>query len=160
MNRTTTFSPCRQYRYTLWREWGLFKSTKLDYVMFIGLNPSTADETLNDPTIRRCIGYAKSWGYRSLCMTNLFAFRATDPKVMKQQDDPVGPDNNKHLLKCAKGAGVIVAAWGLHGAFMDRGQQVRALLPQLHCLRLTKGKHPEHPTLPFRQARSSALRSG
>ena len=83
-NKTATFSECRKYRYTLWRRWdGLFAS---GYAMFIGLNPSTADETNDDPTIRRCIGYARDWGYGGLCMTNLFAFRATLPKNMKAVD--------------------------------------------------------------------------
>lgn len=70
------FSLCRRYRYDLWRRWDISKG----YAMFIGLNPSTADKTADDPTIRRCIGFARSWGYGALCMTNLFAFRATDPR--------------------------------------------------------------------------------
>ena len=101
INRQTIFSPCRRYRYTLWRAWDMFNP---GYVMFIGLNPSTADEVQDDPTIRRCIGYAKEWGYGAFCMTNIFAFRATDPRVMKAQADPVGPENDKWLTECAKGA--------------------------------------------------------
>jgi hypothetical protein len=80
--------------------------------MFVGLNPSTADETSDDPTIRRCIAFAKSWGYSALCMTNLFAYRATDPKIMKKAQYPVGPDNDDYLKMLSAGAGVVIAAWG------------------------------------------------
>jgi hypothetical protein len=113
--------------------------------MFVGLNPSTADETLDDPTIRRCIGFAKDWGYSGLCMTNLFAFRATDPAKMLAAQDPVGPDNDKVLQELAQNAGVVVAAWGTHGAHLKRDAHVRSLLTRLHCLRLTKAGFPGHP---------------
>src|SRR5690242_6108456 len=111
MKRETIFSDCRAYRYTLWREWDIFDK---NYVMFVGLNPSTADERVDDPTIRRCIDFAKRWGYGALCMTNLFAYRATDPRVMKAFPYPVGPENDKWLVRCAREAGVVVAAWGNH----------------------------------------------
>ena len=142
MSRLTVFSPCRQYRYTLWREW----ISGEGYAMFIGLNPSTADETIDDPTIRRCIAFAKSWGYSALCMTNIFAYRSTDPLAMKAIDEPIGQDNSEHLLECARHASVIVAAWGTHGTHRGRADEVRALLgPRLHCLKLTKDGHPAHP---------------
>lgn len=141
MPRQTIFSPCRTYRYALWREW----IGGQGYAMFVGLNPSTADETTDDPTIRRCIAFAKAWGYAGLCMTNLFAFRATDPVDMKAAADPVGPENDKHLLDLAAGAGVIVAAWGANGTHQGRAAEVRKLLPALHCLSLTKDGHPGHP---------------
>ena len=137
-----TFSPCRQYRYSLWRHWG---DPVGGYAMFVGLNPSTADETMDDPTIRRCIGFAKAWGYAGLCMTNLFAFRATQPADMKAAADPIGPDNNQTLLRMAQGAGVIVAAWGVDGAHLGRGDVVRGMLPNLHFLKLTQAGHPSHP---------------
>lgn len=140
-DRETIFSPCRKYRYTLWREWIGGEG----YAMFVGLNPSTADETQDDPTIRRCIGFAKQWGYSALCMTNLFAWRSTDPNQMLAADEPIGEDNDHHLAHCAAGAGVVVAAWGTLGSFMGRYRDVRALLPDLHYLRLTKGGHPGHP---------------
>ncbi|NDP63754.1 MAG: DUF1643 domain-containing protein [Polaromonas sp.] len=137
-----TFSSCRQYRYSLWRRWG---DPAGGYAMFVGLNPSTADETMDDPTIRRCIGFAQDWGYAGLCMTNLFAFRATQPSVMKAAADPVGPDNDQALLCMAQGAGVIVAAWGVDGAHQGRGDAVRVMLPNLHFLKLTQAGHPSHP---------------
>lgn len=140
------FSPCRLYRYSLWRSWaGLFGTGK-GFAMFIGLNPSTADETQDDPTIRRCIGYAKAWGYEGLMMTNLFGWRATNPADMLAQEDPVGPENDRHLVELAAGAGIVIAAWGAHGAHLDRGTQVRQLLPrQLYYLRMTAGGQPGHP---------------
>lgn len=141
MRRETILSTCRTYRYTLWREW----IGGHGYAMFIGLNPSTADETADDPTIRRCVAFAKAWGYSALCMANLFAFRATDPTVMKAAAAPVGEDNDQHLQRLVAGAGVVVAAWGVHGTHQGRDGVVRAMLPSLHVLRLTKEGHPGHP---------------
>ncbi|MEP0894347.1 DUF1643 domain-containing protein [Leptolyngbya boryana FACHB-1624] len=83
--------------------------------MFVGLNPSTADETHDDPTIRRCTKFAKDWGYSGLCMTNLFAYRATDPKEMIASVDSIGLENDQYLLEYAARAGIVVAAWGNHG---------------------------------------------
>jgi hypothetical protein len=115
------------------------------YAMFIGLNPSTADEVRDDPTIRRCIGFAKQWGYGALCMTNIFAFRATDPKVMKAASDTVGPDNDKWLSRCAKDAEVVIAAWGVHGSYLARDEKVLKLIGNVMCLGLTRGSNPRHP---------------
>ena len=83
---TAEFSPCRTYRYALWRWWDRSRP----YAMFIGLNPSTADEVNNDPTVSRCIGYSRRWGYGGLCMTNIFAYRSTDPARMKAHSAPIG----------------------------------------------------------------------
>lgn len=141
--RQTIFSPCRTYRYTLWREFDV--PVNDGYVMFIGLNPSTADEVNDDPTIRRCIEFAKSWGYSALCMTNLFAFRATKPVEMIAAADPVGPDNDTYLIDLARNAGVVVAAWGTHGTHLGRDVTVRTLVPNLHCLKKTINGHPGHP---------------
>lgn len=140
MKRWATFSACRRYRYSLWREWG-----GGGYAMFIGLNPSTADETNDDPTIRRCIRFAQDWGYGALCMTNAFAFRATDPRVMKLEPEPCGPENNHTLRELARHAGVVVAAWGAHGTHRGQDRFLRLHVPGLHYLRLTKDGHPGHP---------------
>ena len=113
--------------------------------MFIGLNPSTADEVEDDPTIRRCVAFAKSWGYGALCMTNLFAFRATEPSDMIASIDPVGQDNDMYLTTMALDAGIVVAAWGTNGAHLGRDKEVRGLVPNLHCLRRTLAGHPGHP---------------
>lgn len=144
VSRTATFSPCRRYRYQLWRRWGSAKTCA-----FIGLNPSTADELIDDPTIRRCINYAKGWGYGSLCMLNLFAFRATDPRDMKAEPEPIGPANDSHIAQVAASAGIVIAAWGTHGQHLERSQAVLRLLAEnnipLHCLKLTQDGHPNHP---------------
>jgi hypothetical protein len=113
--------------------------------MFVGLNPSTADETSDDPTLTRCINYAKSWGYGGVCMANLFAFRATEPSDMKASDDPIGTENNKWLKKLAKDAALVVAAWGNDGSYLERSKQVKELLPNLYCLKLNKSGEPAHP---------------
>lgn len=138
---SAVFSECRQYRYELWRWWDKSKS----FVMFIGLNPSTADETNNDPTITRCIGFAQKWGYGGLCMTNLFAFRATKPKVMKSNPNPIGPDNDEHLIMVSDKAGIIIAGWGTHGNHRNRDKEVMAFIPDTYCLGITKHGYPCHP---------------
>lgn len=142
--KSAHFSLCRRYRYELWRRW-----SDGPHAMFIGLNPSTADETQDDPTIRRCIGFAKDWGFSALCMTNLFAFRATDPAVMKKEANPFGEDNQHHLLRCASGAGIIIAARGVHGTHANGDLVVRDWLSKagltLQCLGLSKDGHPRHP---------------
>ncbi|MBY0473759.1 MAG: DUF1643 domain-containing protein [Nitrosomonas sp.] len=136
------FSPCRTYRYTLWRNW----IGGAGYAMFIGLNPSTADELQDDPTVRRCINFSKEWGFSALCMTNIFGYRATDPQVMKAVSDPVGPENDEMLIDVAKNAGVIIAAWGTHGVHHRRAEKVKQILgDKLMCLRLTKEGYPAHP---------------
>lgn len=135
------FSPCRLYRYQLWRIW----DTSTLPLNVIGLNPSTADEAMDDPTIRRCIQFAKRWGYGGLLMTNLFAFRATDPKVMKQAVEPVGAENDQWLKESAAGAGLILAAWGNHGTHLGRDRTVQKIISGAMCFRLTKQGQPEHP---------------
>jgi hypothetical protein len=148
MKRSAQFSSCRSYRYALWRQWdgsGSGSSGLGGDVMFVGLNPSTADETNDDPTLRRCIAYAQAWGYGGLCMTNLFAWRATQPTEMMRAPDPVGPDNDTWLLSTASQSAIIIAAWGVHGTFAGRDQIVREMLPRLSYLRLTKNGYPEHP---------------
>ena len=140
---SAVFSPCRKYRYSLWRGWA--EDWQTNYCMFICLNPSTADETLNDPTVRRCIRFSHEWGYSGFCMTNIFAYRATDPKEMLAVDDPVGEENDKFLAEIAAKAGVVVAAWGNHGIHQGRHDQVMQLVPNLKCLKVTKQGMPGHP---------------
>lgn len=144
--RRTVFSDCRAYRYTLWREWDLFIS---DYALFIGLNPSTADEIKDDPTIRRCIGFCKSWGLGALCMANLFAYRATLPADMMAAEEPVGADNDSRLVEIARGAKIVIAAWGADGGHLGRDAAVSRLLDDagiaIHCLGTTKQGQPRHP---------------
>lgn len=142
MDSGALFSPCRQYRYKLWRIWDASKPA----LNVIGLNPSTADELKDDPTIRRCISFARDWNHGGLVMTNLFAFRATKPTVMKAQTEPVGAENDRWLKEVAAEAGLVIAAWGNHGAFLNRSEHVRAMMPvKLYCFRLTSKEMPEHP---------------
>lgn len=135
------FSPCKQYRYTLTRTWDAGRP----FVQFIGLNPSTADAREDDPTIRRCIGFAKSLGFGGLVMTNLFAFRATDPKVMKAHDRPIGITNDQRISEIADRAGMTIAAWGVHGVHLDRCFYVDSMIGHLHALGYSKDGHPRHP---------------
>ncbi len=141
MKNTAELSECRNYRYALWRTWDESKPI----VMFIALNPSTADETNDDPTLTRCINFAKSWGYGGVCMANLFAFRATEPKDMKAVKDPIGSKNDAWLLKLVKDAELVVGAWGNDGSFIKRSKQIVELIPQLHCLKVNKSGEPAHP---------------
>jgi hypothetical protein len=133
-------SSCGRYRYRLWRRWGYG-----GFVLFIGLNPSTADASVDDPTIRRCVDFAQAWGFGGVMMVNLFAWRATDPRDMMAAKDPVGPDNNAALIHAYLTTEMAIAAWGTRGAFLGRDAAVRDLLPDLHCLRLTRDGHPGHP---------------
>ncbi|MGV6851542.1 MAG: DUF1643 domain-containing protein [bacterium] len=141
MKNTAKFSECRTYRYALWRTWDNSKP----YLMFVGLNPSTADETIDDPTLIRCINYAKSWGFGGVSMANLFAYRATKPNDMKAAKDPVGIDNNHWLKTLAGEAGLVVAAWGNYGSYLGRSAQVKKLLGDIYCLKLNKSGEPAHP---------------
>ena len=143
---TAEFSPCRTWRYILRRRW-----SSGPVIGFILLNPSTADETLNDPTIRRCIGFAKAFGYGSLVLGNLFALRSTDPMALRSHDNPIGPGNNEAMLSIVDEAesGRVICGWGNHGNFMRRGLEVRQLLGQWRArpeaLSLTRADEPGHP---------------
>lgn len=142
---TARFSLDRVYRYTLTRRW----ATTGGMCNFLMLNPSTADESKNDPTVTKIVGFAKRWGYAGLVVTNLFAFRATDPKAMMCASEPVGPFNDAAILESAQSAALVVCAWGRNGSFMGRSDVVRRLLQgydiTLHSLALTKAGQPVHP---------------
>lgn len=140
ITRSAKFSECRQYRYSLEIVWDVTKPI----AAFIGLNPSTADELQDDPTIRRCRGFAESWGCGGIRMLNLFAFRATMPKNMLREFDCVGEDN--HLPELLQGCtGPHVACWGTHGYHMDRGPKVKAKIPNLQCFGRNRDGSPKHP---------------
>lgn len=141
MKREATFSSCQRYRYSLLREWSATQSK----VLFVGLNPSTADAELDDPTIRRCIGFAKAWGFGGLYMGNLFAYRSTDPKGLLATSDAIGPDNDTVLLQLTQAASLVVAAWGNDGTLMDRAEQVKSLCGPLSILKLNRSGQPAHP---------------
>lgn len=143
LESTAIFSPCRTWRYSLTRVWAPSKRV----LMFVGLNPSTADEEKNDPTVTRCVNYAHDWGYGTLLMMNIFALRSTDPRGLKIVDDPIGPENDAYLQATSRQANSIVCGWGNHGQFMQRGVRVYDLLKQraLLCLGVTKAGEPSHP---------------
>ena len=137
------FSPCERYRYRLWRIWQPADAR----VMFLMLNPSTATATTDDPTIRRCIGYARAWGYGSLTVGNLYGYRTPDPAHLFRQDEPVGAGNDAALRAMMAEAALVVAAWGHHGEqHPARVEAVLALTDRpLHCLRQLSSGQPAHP---------------
>ena len=139
------FSPCRRWRYLLWRRWDETKPV----ANFLMLNPSTADEFQLDPSCTRARVYAERWGYGALIVTNLFGWRATDPAAMKAVRDPVGQGNDRAILKAAREAGIVVCAWGNHGAHLDRSAAVTAMLAKAgirtHVLRVNACGEPAHP---------------
>jgi hypothetical protein len=138
------FSLCRAYRYMLWRRWGPGKRA-----LWIMLNPSTADETTLDPTLTRCLRYSQRWGYGAMFVANVFALRSTDPRGLSKVSDPVGPDNDSHILVMAKSpeTGIVICGWGNHGERNGRNKQVLELLEgiPLHCLEMTRSGQPRHP---------------
>ena len=109
------------------------------------LNPSTADANIEDPTIRRCMGFAEKWGYGGITVGNIFAYRATNPKDMLAADDPIGPENNLYLESLSLEAALTACAWGNYGIYLDRAKEVIKLLTKPCCLGLTKSRQPKHP---------------
>lgn len=136
------YSRCDAYRYGLTRVWDAGSPAML----FIMLNPSTADEHRNDPTVARCETRARQMGYGGVMVANLFAFRATRPQDLKQAADPKGDLNDALLLHWVGHAGLTVAAWGVHGSHQNRCRDIaHALGPSVFHLGLTKDGHPRHP---------------
>lgn len=148
MLREANISSCGRYRYSLRRTWAdLVDGDDAAHAVFVMLNPSTADDKRDDPTITRCIAFARAWGVSTLVVVNLFAWRATDPRELyaRPKQQIVGVENDRHIVEACRSAQVAVAAWGAHGALLNRGEHVRRLVPNLKVLRLTKDGHPSHP---------------
>ncbi|TIW09543.1 MAG: DUF1643 domain-containing protein [Mesorhizobium sp.] len=176
ISKGATISACGKYRYRLWREWRLHPAPALwnmwtdehgkpvvdggghqlgepKACVFVMLNPSTADGEEDDPTIRRCVGYAKAWGYDRLEVINLFAYRATEPKALLalgHNDDPVGEGNLdafRHVLNLDYPVGTIICAWGAHGAHLGQDETALGWMGshRRYALGLTKDGHPRHP---------------
>ena len=143
MNRAALISDCQKYRYWLTR------GGPGRRVAFVMLNPSTADGTDDDPTIRRCWGYASFWGFHELAVVNLYAYRSTDPAALRSVADPVGPDNARHQRYFVKTSALTVCAWGANanpGAVEDFVRRVREFGgPPLYCLGTTAAGQPRHP---------------
>lgn len=146
------YSPCERYRYLLSRIWGAGERA-----LFVMLNPSTATEAQNDPTVERCERRARALGMGGFRVCNIFALRATDPRDMRAHPEPVGVWNDAALRESVHWGGLVVCAWGTHGAHLGRGQAVEALLRatgvRLHHLGLTAAGHPRHPLyVPYAQS--------
>lgn len=140
--KTAVLSPCGSYRYELTRTWA--KGSRVGWIM---LNPSTADAEVDDPTIRRCIGFARTWGYGGIVVRNLYALRATNPRDLWRHDDPVGPDNDAYLRDAAPDA-ITVCAWGTNATWHRTQQVVGSLIvagASLRHLGCTKSGQPRHP---------------
>lgn len=142
MTADATFSACGNYRYALDRIWDRDKP----YALFIALNPSTATADQDDATTRKCINYVKAWKeFGGLRLVNLFAYKATLPTEMKAAADPIGRANDRWIKRSAAQAGLIIAAWGNHGAHLGRADAVKGMLPEIHCLRVNASGEPSHP---------------
>lgn len=130
------------YRYRLRRTWAPGRR-----VVFVMLNPNNADAVRDDPTIRRCVGFARRWGFGSLDVVNLFGYRAVDPRVLGRVADPVGPDNDRHLARAVRRADLVVCAWGASRVARKRAAEVARILrvADVRCLGLTKAGAPCHP---------------
>lgn len=141
MIRDAVLSDDHQYRYRLERSWA-----EGDQVTFVMLNPSTADANEDDPTLRRCVGFARAWGYAGLSIVNLYAYRATNPAELWRTSDPVGPDNDTYLRTAGVSGDLLVAAWG-GNAKSQRVQEVVSLpgFERINYLRLTQAGQPSHP---------------
>jgi hypothetical protein len=139
------YSDCERYRYLLTRVWDS-GGTK---ALFVMLNPSTATEVQNDPTVERCERRARTLGHGAFRVCNIFAWRDTDPKAMRRAADPVGPANDAAIAESCLWADIVVCAWGTHGGHLGRGPEVERLMRgtgrDLHHLGLTRDGHPKHP---------------
>ena len=153
MTGGAAFSRDRRYRYRLWRRWDRSRPS----IAFCMLNPSTADARRDDPTIRRCIGFARSWGYGGIEVVNIFALRATDPRDLRSARDPVGPRNDAFMLRAAAESPVVIA-WGVHGALRDRERAALELFgarSRLLALGRTRSGAPRHPLYLRRDAEAA-----
>lgn len=139
-SRNAVFSACGRYRWSLHRWWAPGPT-----VLWVMLNPSTADACRDDPTIRRCIGFSHRWGFGGLAVVNLFGLRSTDPAALLVDDDPVGADNDTVLEQLVMQVSLVVAAWGAHPISRTRAALVRPMLGGACCLGLTRDGQPRHP---------------
>ncbi|MEK2647462.1 DUF1643 domain-containing protein [Bdellovibrio sp. BCCA] len=143
---TAILSECGKYRYVLTRSLNSVLRWHKP-MLFIMLNPSTADASVDDPTIRRCIAFAKRAGATQLTVVNLFALRSPDPESLAKSSDPIGPENDRHIAEqIGKHKGLpIIAAWGAHKFAKDRATQIVGMYNDLFCLGKTKNGEPRHP---------------
>jgi hypothetical protein len=140
-SQNARFSMCKSYRYSLSRSWNEGSGK----AVFIGLNPSTADQREDDPTIRRCVGFAEAWGCKSMEIVNLFAFCATKPKDLKRSAEPIGRSNDRWIATAISEATLSIACWGNQGEFLGRSEKIRDCYPKLLCLGINASGAPKHP---------------
>lgn len=153
--RDAIISDDGEYRYRLSRTWNVDRPT----AVFVMLNPSTADATNDDPTIRRCIGFANTWGYGSLVVGNLFALRTKEPEDLYDHPEPVGPANDEHLRAIVEDDPLVVASWGNHGGLHDRGAcGRRAARRGAIRAREDRGRPPGAPAVPAGRRGPGAVR--
>ena len=138
MKKGAIISDDSKYRYQLSRIWDEEKPT----VLFIMLNPSTADADRDDPTIRRVMNFAKSWGYGGVFVGNLYAFRSTDPKALRHTDDPIGEDNIEHIQTLIGITERVIYAWGNHH---KEPEWLKDLVDTPYCIDISKNGIPKHP---------------
>lgn len=145
MKKGAYISSCKKYRYQLYRSW----DPKKKLCSFIMLNPSTADDKIDDPTIRRCIGYAKKFGFGSMYVINLFAYRTPNKNILKEINDPIGPENDKIVEEIANKSDIIILAQGNDGKYKNRSKEILNKLSKnrykIYCLKLSKLNEPCHP---------------
>lgn len=148
IKRDALLSPGLRYRYWLSRTW----REQPGFLLWIMLNPSSADALDDDATIRKCMGFARRWGYGSITVVNLYALRSTDPKALEAHADPVGPDNDEWICRLAARATGIMAGWGASGprGLKERAVRVNAMLPNVEvcCIGRTRDGYPRHPSRP------------
>lgn len=143
VERSATFSECRRYRYRLSRVW----DPDLELAAWVMLNPSVADHLTDDPTIRRCVSFARRWGCGGIVVCNLYSLIATDPKVMLADPDPIGPETGKHLAFALSNR-FVVAAWGSNAdpfraaSFVQMAKESGV---SVHCLGKNADGSPRHP---------------
>jgi len=141
MDRSAVISRDGRYRYALRRVWDTTKPT----LLFIGLNPSTADARVDDPTLRRCIRFARTWGFGQVTVANLFAYRTPSPSELRRARDPIGPRNDAWLRRLIGDADEVAVAWGNHGSYLARDRTVLAMLERPKCLGVSRRGLPKHP---------------
>jgi hypothetical protein len=150
MKRTAQLSPCGTFRYRLGRDWTEDGARKP--LVFVMLNPSTADADQDDATIRRCVRFAQEHGFGAIDVVNLFAFRATKPEDLRRAGYQVGPDNDQHIAEAVRRSGATCVAWGSNAAGLERPQIVLPLIraalgDEPKCLRITRSGYPQHPLM-------------
>lgn len=146
VQKTAVISECGKFRYRLCRRWAEGPT-----ILFVMLNPSTADAEQDDATIRRCVKFAQAHDCGALEVVNLFAYRATDPRELRNAWYPVGPENDQHIVAAARECSLLCLAWGAHVAGLERPQIVLPMLRdlgvELCCLRITRSGYPQHPLM-------------